>query len=153
MNFSSAWIKLKIATYSFSSQVKDSLVGAAKSVAQDAKRATEAASQALQDDFEAVGKAFETVKGTEKEQFHAAEAAAHRAVNENRKFIENPFIKATQLAHGAKEKLKDSADLAAQKAVDSAKRAAASAKKSNESVAENVVGKGKRLGHVIRKCT
>lgn len=143
---------------SYSSQIKESIVGTAKSVKKDAKSATAAASQALQDDFQAVGDAVanasdkidEKVRDTGKERFHAAEEAAQRSEEEDRKFVmsehaENPFNKAAKMAHDAKES-----------AVNSAKRAASGAKESfsepTESItekvgkmAETVVGKGKKV--------
>ena len=154
-------------SYSVSTKLKESVTGTAKSVAQDAKRATAAASQALQDDFQAVASAVasssdkldEKVRDTGNERFHAAEEAAAKAEKEDRKFVmsdhsENPINKATKMAHNAKDSVKETLDSAAQKAASSAKRAANAANLSYseptesmtqkvEKMAETVVGKGK----------
>ena len=85
-------------------------------MAQDAKRASAAASQVLKDDFQAVAEAVAEasdkiggkVRGSGEEQFKQAEEAAKQAEREDRKFVmdgntENPFNKAAKMAHDSKE--------------------------------------------------
>ena len=149
MNFSSSLLRIKLASFSFSSQVKDSVVGAGKSVAQDAKRASVAASQVLKDDFQAVAEAVAEasdkiggkVRGSGEEQFKQAEEAAKQA---DRKFVmdgntENPFNKAAKMAQEAKESVKASVSSAAKRAKESLSEPA----ESMTQKAGNVVGKGK----------
>ena len=124
----------KFVAHSFTSrskELKDSVVGAAKSIAKDARKVTAAASQTLNDDFHSIGEAVasasdridqhiksasekidQTVRGTDQERFQAAEEAGKRAENEENKFVlsehaENPLNKATKMAHETKEHVKD----------------------------------------------
>lgn len=103
-----------------SKELKDSVVGTAKSIAKDAKKVTAAASETLQDDFNSIGQAVasaseridQTVRGTDQERFHAAEEAGKRAETEDKKFVfsehaENPINKASKMAHEVKEAVKE----------------------------------------------
>ena len=118
-------------------------------MAQDAKRASAAASQVLKDDFQAVAEAVAEasdkiggkVRGSGEEQFKQAEEAAKQA---DRKFVmdgntENPFNKAAKMAQEAKESVKASVSSAAKRAKESLSEPA----ESMTQKAGNVVGKGK----------
>ena len=121
-------------------------------MAQDAKRASAAASQVLKDDFQAVAEAVAEasdkiggkVRGSGEEQFKQAEEAAKQAEREDRKFVmdgntENPFNKAAKMAQEAKESVKASVSSAAKRAKESLSEPA----ESMTQKAGNVVGKGK----------
>lgn len=121
LNFYNKEEMFRLLKFRYSSkELKDSVVGTAKSIAKDAKKVTTAASQTLQDDFNSIGQAVasaseridQTVRGTDQERFHTAEEAGKRAEAEDKKFVfnehaENPINKAAKMAHEAKETIKD----------------------------------------------
>ena len=134
--------------------LKEAASGTIKEMGKDAQNAAQAAKETLTDDFRAVAdsiakssdKIDEKFRGTDKERFHAAEDAAKRAEQEDRKFVfsehaENPFNKASKTMNEAKEYAKDNLENAKQSLKENVKDNKEYLKESANHVKEKVMPK------------
>jgi hypothetical protein len=115
----------KLLTRRYSSkELKDSVVGTAKSIAKDAKMVSVAASQPLQDDFHSIGQAVadssnrikQTVHGSSKKEqedknfhFHAEKENIKEKISGNKEDIKEKMADFKDTVKSSYEKSKDSA--------------------------------------------